>query len=243
MIELRGLVKAFGSRAVLKGVHLEVGTGEFLTLVGPNGAGKTTLINLIATLSRPNGGQLRVAGYDTARDPVAVRRRIGLVSHRTLLYDDLSGEENLRFYAAMYDVPRARARIEAQLRQVGLWGRQHDAVRTYSRGMQQRLAIARALLHEPPILLLDEPDTGLDQQSSATLSDLLRQAEGARRTVLMTTHNLERAAAWGDRVAILAHGRIVFQAARADLDAATLRAHYDRHVIERREAADNVAPS
>jgi heme exporter protein A len=230
VIQLAGVVKAFESRAVLKGVHLEVGAGEFLTLVGPNGAGKTTLINLIATLSRPTGGRLRVAGYDPAQDPVAVRRRIGLVSHRTLLYDDLSGEENLRFYARMYDVPHARARIEAMLQRVGLWGRQHDPVRTYSRGMQQRLAIARALLHEPPVLLLDEPDTGLDRHSSAALSDLLRQPEGARRTVLMTTHNLERAAAWGDRVAILAGGRIVFQSARADLDAAALRTHYDRYV-------------
>lgn len=232
MIEVRGLIKTYGSRAVLKGVNLEVGAGEFLTLVGPNGAGKTTLINIIATLSKPTGGRLRVAGHDPADDPVAVRRRIGMVSHRTLLYDDLSGAQNLHFYARMYDVRDSRAREEALLRQVGLWGRQHDAVSTYSRGMQQRLAIARALLHDPPVLLLDEPDTGLDQHSAALLNDLLRQAGVARRTVLMTTHNLDRASAWGDRVAILASGRIVFQTGRAELDAGTLRARYDESVAE-----------
>ena len=233
MIELRGLVKAFGSRAVLKGVDLQVGEGEFLTLIGPTGAGKTTLMNIIATLSKPTGGRARVAGHDLGRDSTAVRRRIGMVSHRTLLYDDLSGEQNLRFFARMYDVPNASARIETLLRQVGLWGRHHDAVRIYSRGMQQRLAIARALLHDPSVLLLDEPDTGLDQHSSVMLNDMLRRVDTVRRTVLMTTHNLERASTWGDRVAILANGRIVFQAARAELDAAALRAEYDRHVVVR----------
>ena len=233
MIEIRGLIKAFGSRAVLKGVDLEVAAGEFLTLVGPNGAGKSTLMNIIATLSKPTGGRLRVAGHDPARDATAVRRCIGMVSHRTLLYDDLSGEQNLRFFARMYDVPHAAARLETLLRQVGLWGRQHDPMHTYSRGMQQRLAIARALLHDPPILLLDEPDTGLDQHSSAMLNDMLRRADSERRTVLMTTHNLERASTWGDRVAILANGRIVFQDARSDLDVSALRAHYDRYVAAR----------
>jgi heme exporter protein A len=131
----------------------------------------------------------------------------------------------------MYDVPDAGARAEAMLRQVGLWGRQRDPVRTYSRGMQQRLAIARALLHDPPVLLLDEPDTGLDQHAAAMLTDLLRQAGAARqRTVLMTTHNLERGLELGDRVAILAGGRIAFQAAKSELDAARFRDVYHQHV-------------
>jgi heme exporter protein A len=231
MIEIRGLIKAFGSRAVLKGVNLDVAPGEFLTLVGPNGAGKTTLMNVVSTLGKPTGGRVRVAGYDLADGAEEARRQIGLVSHKTLLYDDLSAEENLRFYARMYDVPDAGARAEAMLRQVGLWGRQHDPVRTYSRGMQQRLAIARALLHDPPVLLLDEPDTGLDQHAAAMLSDLLRQAGAARqRTVLMTTHNLERGLELGDRVAILAGGRIAFQAAKSELDAARFRDVYHQHV-------------
>jgi heme exporter protein A len=230
MIEIRGLVKAFGSRAILKGVDLDVAKGEFLILVGPNGAGKTTLMNVIATLSRPTGGRVRLAGYDLADGAVEVRRQIGLVSHKPLLYDDLSAEQNLRFYARMYDVLNADARIEAVLRQVGLWGRQRDPVRTYSRGMQQRLAIARALLHDPPILLLDEPDTGLDQHAAAMLNDLLREAGAMQRTVLMTTHNLERGLELGGRVAILAGGRIAYQAAKSELDARQFREIYYHYV-------------
>jgi heme exporter protein A len=232
MIDIRKLVKAFGSRAVLKGVDLSVSEGEFLTLVGPNGAGKTTLMNVISTLTKPTGGQVHIAGYDLADGAVQLRRQMGLVSHKTLLYDDLSAEQNLRFYARMYDVPDADDRIETVLRQVGLWGRQRDPVRTYSRGMQQRLAIARAMLHEPPILLLDEPDTGLDQHAAAMLSELLHEVGATRRTVLMTTHNLERGLELGDRVAILARGRIAYQAETSDLDKDRFREIYYQHVNE-----------
>jgi heme exporter protein A len=233
MIEVCSVIKAFGNRPILKGVNLNVAGGEFLTLVGPNGAGKTTLMNIISTLSRPTAGRVRVAGFDLAQDALAARRQIGMVSHKTLLYDDLSAEQNLRFYARLYDVPHPQARIESLLRQVGLWGRQNDPVRTFSRGMQQRLTIARALLHDPSVVLLDEPDTGLDQHSAANLGDWLRQAGAAQRTVLMTTHNLERALTWGDRVVILAHGRIAFQANRSELDADRFREQYDRIVANR----------
>jgi heme exporter protein A len=229
-IEVRGLIKAFGNRAVLKGVDLFVAEGEFLTLVGPNGAGKTTLMNVISTLSKPTAGQIQVGGYNLADGAVAVRRQMGLVSHKTLLYDDLSAEQNLRFYARMYDIEDAKARIETVLRRVGLWGRQHDPVRTYSRGMQQRLAIARAMLHDPPILLLDEPDTGLDQHAAGMLSDLLHEVGATRRTVLMTTHNLERGLELGSRVAILAGGRITYQADKTELDARQFREVYYQFV-------------
>jgi len=230
MIDIRNLVKAFGNRAVLKGVDLTVSEGEFLTLVGPNGAGKTTLMNVVSTLTKPTGGRVRIAGYDLADGAVQLRRQIGLVSHKTLLYDDLSAEQNLRFYARMYDVADADARIETVLRQVGLWGRQRDPVRTYSRGMQQRLAIARSMLHDPPILLLDEPDTGLDQHAAALLTNLLHEVGATRRTVLMTTHNLERGLELGDRVAILAGGRIAFQADKSELDADRFRSVYYQYV-------------
>ncbi|UCC88943.1 MAG: heme ABC exporter ATP-binding protein CcmA [Anaerolineales bacterium] len=230
MIEIRKLVKAFGNRAVLKGVDLTVAEGEFLTLVGPNGAGKTTLMSVISTLSKPTAGQVRVSGYNLADGAVEVRRQIGLVSHKTLLYDDLSAEQNLHFYARMYDVPNVNTRIETVLRRVGLWGRQRDPVRTYSRGMQQRLAIARAMLHDPPILLLDEPDTGLDQHAAAMLSNLLHEVGATHRTVLMTTHNLERGLELGDRVAILAGGRIAYQADKSELDARQFREVYYQSV-------------
>jgi heme exporter protein A len=230
VIKIQKLVKAFGHRVVLRGVDLTIQEGDFVTLMGANGAGKTTLMHIIATLSKPSGGKLSIAGYDLADAASQLRRFIGLVSHKTLLYDDLTADQNLRFYARMYDVPGAPERIELVLNQVGLWGRQHDPVRTYSRGMQQRLAIARSILHNPPILLLDEPDTGLDQHAADMLSHLLRAVDVSQRTILMTTHNLERGLALGDRVVILARGKIAYDARREGVSLAEVREQYYRHV-------------
>ncbi len=230
MIQVRNLIKAFGSRAVLRGVDLTINEGEFVTLMGANGAGKTTLMHIVATLSKPTSGSVSIGGYSTADAASELRRFIGLVSHKTLLYDDLSADQNLRFYARMYDVPDASNRIETVLKQVGLWGRQHDPVRTYSRGMQQRLAIARAILHHPPILLLDEPDTGLDQHAADRLSELLSAVGASQRTVLMTTHNLERGLSLGNRVVILAKGKIVYDVPRRDISVEELREQYYQHV-------------
>jgi len=230
MIQIRGLAKSFGHQAVLKGIDLEVADGQFLTLVGPNGAGKTTLIRILATLSRATNGAVWMDGFDLADEPIDVRRRMGLVSHQTLLYGDLTPDENLRFYGQMYDVPNLKDRIGAVLQQVGLGGRRHDPVRTFSRGMQQRLAIARAVLHQPSILLLDEPDTGLDQHAAEMLHELLATVGTQGRTVLMTTHNLERGLAMGDRVAILAGGRIAYEADKGTLDVGGFREIYDRSV-------------
>ncbi|MEM7029712.1 MAG: heme ABC exporter ATP-binding protein CcmA [Chloroflexota bacterium] len=226
MIAVRKLVKAFGSRVVLRGIDLDVQAGEFVTLMGANGAGKTTLLNIVATLSKKTAGQVSIGGVDLSQNAAAIRRYIGFVSHKTLLYDDLSGEQNLTFYARMYDVPDRQHRIETVLKQVGLLGRQTDPVRTYSRGMQQRLAIARAILHDPPLLLLDEPDTGLDQHATGMLSDLLKAVDADRRTVIMTSHNLERSLNLGDRVLILSKGKIALDAERASLSVADLRDQY-----------------
>jgi heme exporter protein A len=230
MIEIRGLAKSFGHKAVLKGIDLEVTDGQFLTLVGPNGAGKTTLIRILATLSKATSGTVLVGGFDLADEPVDIRRHIGLVSHQTLLYGDLTPDENLRFYGRMYDVLDLEGRIEAVLQQVGLEGRRRDPVRTFSRGMQQRLAIARAALHQPSVLLLDEPDTGLDQHAAEMLHELLATVGTQGRTVLMTTHNLERGLSMGDRVAILAGGRIAYEADQSTLDIEGFRENYYRSV-------------
>jgi heme exporter protein A len=230
MIEIRGLVKSFGHKAVLKGIDLEVADGQFLTLVGPNGAGKTTLIRILATLSKATSGTVWMDGFDLADASVDIRRHMGLVSHQTLLYGDLTPDENLRFYGRMYDVPDLEERIGAVLRQVGLEGRRHDPVRTFSRGMQQRLAIARAILHRPSVLLLDEPDTGLDQHAAEMLHELLATVGTQGRTVLMTTHNLERGLSMGDRVAILAGGRIAYGADKSALDVEGFREVYYRSV-------------
>jgi len=226
MIKTRKLVKAFGSRVVLRNIDINIAPGDFVTLLGVNGAGKTTLMSLVATLGRPTAGTVMIGGMDTAQHAAHIRRYIGLVSHKTLLYDDLSGEQNLQFYARMYDVPNPKARIETVLHQVGLWGRQKDPVRTYSRGMQQRLAIARAILHNPPILLLDEPDTGLDQNAASMLGDLLAAVGMSQRTVLMTTHNLERGLRLGNRVLVLANGKIARDAARDAVTADELKQTY-----------------
>jgi len=242
MIEVRGLVKSFGSKVALEGLDLDVAEGEFLTLVGPNGAGKTTLIRILATLTRPTRGSVRVAGCDLAKQGAEVRRRIGLASHQTLLYGDLSAEENLRLYGRMYEVPDLEEGITALLQRVDLDHRRHDLVRTFSRGMQQRLSLARALLHDPAILLLDEPYTGLDQHAAEVLREVLVTLSsslsppklggmkgGARsRTVLMTTHNLERGLELCDRAAILVNGLIVYQEARDSLDVANFQETYRR---------------
>ena len=210
MIEAHDLIKSFGPRAALAGVDLSVEAGEFVTLVGPNGAGKTTLLRILATLSRPTSGTLRIAGLDPSQAGDDVRRRIGFLSHRTLLYDDLTAEQNLGFYARMYDLNDGPARIESLLKQVNLATRRHDLVRTFSRGMQQRLSVARAVLHRPQVLLLDEPYTGLDPNAAQALTNLLADLAEEGGTVLLTTHNLERGVVTGQRVVVLTRGKLVY---------------------------------
>lgn len=226
MIEARGVIKVFGLRPVLRGVTLTVGEGEFLTLFGPNGAGKTTFLRIVATISRPTGGQIAVAGLPLPARADAVRGLLGVVSHQPLLYGDLSAEENLRFYARMYNLRQPAERIREVLKAVGLHRRAADLVRTYSRGMQQRLAIARAILHDPPVLLLDEPYTGLDQDAAATLDEVLHEVATRGRTVLMTTHNISRGLGLAHRVAILSGGQIAYEAPRDGLDVVTFADTY-----------------
>jgi heme exporter protein A len=230
MIRVRGLVKRFGPRFALRGVDLEVGKGECVALVGPNGAGKTTLLRILATLSRPAEGSVHVDGLDLAQDANALRRRVGFLSHQPLLYDDLSAEENLRFYGRMYEVTGLGARVTAMLDQVGLVHARRDLVRTYSRGMKQRLSIARALLHDPPVLLLDEPYTGLDRQAAGMLDQILREVGIDSRTILLTTHNVERGLGLTQRVALLARGQVVFEMDTASWDPGQFQQVYDRQV-------------
>jgi heme exporter protein A len=217
MIEVRELSKSFGHRVALEGVNLSVEAGEFVTLVGPNGAGKTTLLRILAMLARPTSGQVRVAGLDGG-NALDVRRRIGFLSHRTLLYEDLTAEQNLRFYARMYDLNDGSARIAELFERVGLADRRRDLVRTFSRGMQQRLSVARAVLHRPQVLLLDEPYTGLDPNATQTLTDLLADLAEEGCAILMATHNLERGLATGDRILVLVQGRIVYDEQRDNIN-------------------------
>ncbi len=226
LISITNVHKRYSRKPVLRGVELEVEAGKVVALLGPNGAGKTTLMRMIAGLSRPDRGAIVLGGVTQTRQLHELRRYIGLVGHLPLLYDSLTGWENLLFFGKMYDVPKLEARIETVLHSVDLWRRRHDAVRTYSRGMVQRLAIARAILHNPPVLLLDEPDTGLDPTSAELLHNLLKQAGNEERAVLLTTHNLERAIAWTDEICLLAGGVISARYASTSLDSATLNRMY-----------------
>lgn len=230
MIQANKLVKAFGRRPVLRGIDLEVPAGQSVALFGPNGAGKTTLIRIIAGLSKYTSGRVLLGGQDVQKAGHSLRRYIGVVSHNPLVYDSLTAEENLIFFGRMYDVPDLPQRIVQVLEQVGLAGRRKDVVRTYSRGMIQRLAIGRAILHNPPILLLDEPDTGLDQQAADMLRSLLVELGSSDRTVLLTTHNLERGIEWADRALILNGGRVRFDSTTANLVSAEFRRIYTETV-------------
>lgn len=225
-IQLHRLTKAFGHHVALRGVDLSLAEGEFLTLFGPNGAGKTTLIRIVAALTRPTTGTVRVRGHDLGKAATAVRRDIGFISHNPLLYGDLTPDENLRFFARMYDLPEAQSRIDAALEQVGLTARRRDPVRTFSRGMVQRLAIARATLHDPAIMLLDEPYTGLDLQAADMLRAVLQELAAHNRTVVLTTHDLEQGLEMCDRAAILHRGRLAWEGMRAGLDLAGMKEIY-----------------
>lgn len=226
LISITNVTKRYGRKRVLRGIDLKVSEGEVVALLGANGAGKTTLMRIVAGLSSPDRGEVLLGGATAKSAGNELRRYIGLVSHRPLLYDDLTGVENLSFFASMYDIQNAEQRIESVLNAVDLWHRRRDPVRTYSRGMVQRLAIARAILHDPPILLLDEPDTGLDQASAETLHGLIRTLGASNRAILLTTHNLDRALAWGDSVCLLVDGTIVFREQTERLNGESLHRHY-----------------
>ena len=205
-----GLQKSFGDEPVLWDLDLEVQWGEFLVLLGANGTGKTTLLRLLSTQARPEAGKILVAGYDQKRQPRAIRRNIGVVGHLGYLYEDLTCEENLEFYGRLYQVKELSQQLEMVLNRVGLTQRAYQRVRSLSHGMRQRLALARAILHQPSILLLDEPEGGLDRQSVAMLHQTTTEWTAAGGSIVMTTHNEELGRSWADRVGVLSQGRVHF---------------------------------
>ncbi|MCB8966971.1 MAG: heme ABC exporter ATP-binding protein CcmA [Ardenticatenaceae bacterium] len=213
MIKINNLAKNYGLNPVLRDVNLQVEQGEFVTLVGPNGAGKSTLMRIVATLIKQTSGNVTIGGWPLPQRADKVRRHIGLVSHQSMLYGDLTAAENLSFFARLYRLDDAAARVQQALKTVGLLARQRDPVSTFSRGMVQRLTIARATLHGPDVLLLDEPYTGLDQDAAQLLDDLLLRERGNGRTIFMITHDLVHGLDICDRVVILNRGKIM-----ADID-------------------------
>jgi heme exporter protein A len=226
MIQVRKLVKRFGLKTVLRGMDFQVAEGEFVALLGPNGAGKTTFLRILASLSRPTLGELQIAGYHLPYHAAAVRRRLGVVSHLPLLYGDLTAEENLLFFARMYGLDNPGKRISEVLEMVGLAPRRRDLVRTFSRGMQQRLAIGRAVLHDPDVMLFDEPHTGLDQDACVMLDNVLREVAARGRTVVMTSHDLARVGALASRFDVLSRGVITASVQRSQIDPDQLLAFY-----------------
>ena len=230
LIQVQDLTKKFGHLNALRGISFTLKEGDFLVLFGPNGAGKTTLLRILSTLLKPTSGRVSISGCDLGECAAQLRREIGVISHQVYLYPNLTALENIVFFAKLYDVPAAERRAGEVIEQVGLSARCHDLVRTFSRGMLQRLSIARAIVHDPRIILLDEPYTGLDQHAAQMLKNLLLQLHHQRRTIVLITHNLQRGVEMGTRLAIQVRGRIIFHQYREKLDLSNFEQLYFQHV-------------
>ncbi|HLI89779.1 MAG TPA: heme ABC exporter ATP-binding protein CcmA [Ktedonobacteraceae bacterium] len=226
MVEVRGLKKSYGLKPILRGVDLTLLQGERMALLGANGAGKTTLLRLLAGLTQATAGTIRIAGLNMVQDAQQIRSLVGFVAHQPYLYEELTALENLLFFGRMYGIAHARERACSLLQRVGLERRMHERARTLSRGQLQRLAWARALLHEPSLLLLDEPDTGLDQEGCALIDSLQAEHNARGGSAIFTTHQLERALAFSDKIVILRAGRLVYEAATAGLTPEELQQAY-----------------
>ena len=224
-IETKKLTKVFGDRKALDKVSIEVPEGAFLSIFGPNGAGKTTLVRTLATLSRATSGTALVAGFDAKEEPDKVREHIGLISHNPMLYPDLTAMENLMFTAQLYGVVNAEERVRELLRAVELDHRRFDVVRTFSRGMTQRLSIARALMNDPDVVFLDEPYAGLDPHAVEIFDGLIEQLRDGR-TFIMVSHDLQKGFDVCTHALVLTRGRVVSYAPKEDIDFEQFRQLY-----------------
>lgn len=224
-IKTKKLTKVFGDRKALDKVSIEVPEGAFLSIFGPNGAGKTTFVRTLATLSRATSGTALVAGFDAKEEPDKVREHIGLISHNPMLYPDLTAMENLMFTAQLYGVVNAEERVRELLRAVELDHRRFDVVRTFSRGMTQRLSIARALMNDPDVVFLDEPYAGLDPHAVEIFDGLIEQLRDGR-TFIMVSHDLQKGFDVCTHALVLARGRVVSYAPKEDIDFEQFRQLY-----------------
>ena len=219
VIEARGVRKRFGRTWGLRGIDLTVEPGEIVGLLGPNGSGKSTLLRLLATAARPSAGELRLFGLLPEREAAAIRQRIGVLAHASGLYGELTARENLRFAALMYGLPTDRSTFDAHLAQAGLAHAADARVRTYSQGMLQRLALIRATLHDPDLVLLDEPYTALDANGLILVDRALADLRSAGKTAVVATHLVERSLRHCDRALVLAAGRVVYDGPSSDVPA------------------------
>jgi len=227
MIAAQELRKTYGSNIVIDGVSFTLGSGQCLALLGPNGAGKTTLLRILATLLRPTAGSLHVGGVDALREPERVRPLLGMVAHGSYVYEDLTARENLRFWEIMRGGDAAPARLTAALAQVELDGVADERVRTFSAGMKRRLALARVLLGQARVLLLDEPFTGLDRRGRKWVSEFLQAFKTAGGAAVVATHSFGGGLGVADRVGILMGGRLLVDRPAADLSGAELHRLYE----------------
>lgn len=216
-ITTKGLTKIFGRRKAVDGIDLDLPPAAFLSIFGPNGAGKTSLLRILATLSRPSSGSIEVFGMDMHEHADAIRERIGLISHNSMLYPDLTAEENLLFAAQLYGVEDPQARVLEMLDAVELKHRRLDRVRTFSRGMTQRLSIARALIHDPDLVLLDEPYSGLDPHAVEIFDELIAQVKDDR-TFVMVSHDLHKGFSMASHVLVMSQGRSVLYKEKEELE-------------------------
>jgi heme exporter protein A len=226
-LEAENIRKTFGHFIALAGVSLKIKRGEFVALFGRNGAGKTTFLKVAATLVRPTEGTIRIEGFEIRDEPEEARRRIGFLSHNTYLYRDLNCIENLRFFARLYSITDPEPRIAALLDRVGLRRRAREPIRGFSRGLHQRLGIARVMLHDPAVIILDEPYTGLDANAVETLNQMLDEASAAGKTIIVTTHDLEHGLRSATRAMIIDRGKLVFD---DDASGPAVREAYARYV-------------
>jgi ABC-2 type transport system ATP-binding protein len=211
MIEAHRLHKRFGTFEAVREISLTIQPGEVLALLGPNGAGKTTTVRMLGAILKPSGGWARVGGFDVATEAEKVRANVGILTEYPGLYGRMRPEEYLHFFGSLLglDAQRCQERAERLLRQFGLWEARHKRLDGYSKGMKQKIALVRALIHDPPILFLDEPTTAMDPQSARTVRDAIGDLRSASRTILLTTHNLNEAEVLADRIAIVSGGGIV----------------------------------
>jgi len=212
---------------------LHIKPGEFVSVLGPNGAGKTTLLKILTLLAPPSEGQVYIDGRKASQEQLTLRKKMGVISHNTFLYANLTAYENILFYGRMYDVPELKNRVKEVISEVGLQYSLNDPVRTFSRGMQQRLAIARAIIHNPDILFLDEPYTGLDQHAIKILNQVLSSLTNQDRTIYLITHNFEQGLNMSDRIIILVKGKIACEMPGKDLTLEDLQETYLKCVGEK----------
>ena len=227
-ITLSGLTKSYGYIRVLGEINLRISRGEFVTLLGPNGAGKTTLIKILSTLIKPSSGEAQISGYDLKKDVSKIRSITGLLSHENFIYNDLTVYENLLFFAEIFDVDDKADSTEKIIQRLDIVSKRDELVRNLSSGMKQRVSIARALIHDPVILLLDEPFVGLDIDGVSILIDILKEAKEKEKTVILSTHNMQNGNFLADRAVILREGELIYNKSRSETDMDEFESDYKK---------------